>query len=75
MPHADSSFIPNTIKAKEDFWAHVYKQLQSLTRVQKQWVTNLSNASSVIYYSLLGFPAYFGDGERMVNWCGKLISL
>ena len=39
MPHADTSFIPDTIKTKEDFWAHVYTQIQSLIRVRKQWVS------------------------------------
>lgn len=37
----------------------------------KMQVTNLANASSVIYNSLLAFPSHFGAGERAVNWCGK----
>ena len=39
MPHADASFIPDTIKTKEEFWAHVYTQIHSLVRVRKQWVS------------------------------------
>jgi L-methionine (R)-S-oxide reductase len=34
-------------------------------------VSNLANASSVIYNSLLAFPAHFGTNEKAVNWCGK----
>ncbi|KAJ7834241.1 hypothetical protein B0H14DRAFT_2514696 [Mycena olivaceomarginata] len=33
-------------------------------------VTNLSNAASLIYNSLLAFPAHFGNGQQAVNWCG-----
>lgn len=38
-------------------------------------VSNLANTSSVVYNSLLAFPAYFGTEERAVNWCGKLRSM
>lgn len=35
-------------------------------------VTNLANASSLIFNSLLAFPAYFGaEDNKAVNWCGK----
>lgn len=37
------------------------------TRAQ---VTNLANASSLIYNALLAFPE-FGDGPSAVNWCGE----
>ena len=33
-------------------------------------VTNLANTSSIIYHSLLSFPA-FGNGPSSVNWCGE----
>ena len=39
MPHADSSFIPDTVKTKKEFWAHVHMQVQSLISVRKQWVS------------------------------------
>lgn len=38
-------------------------------------VTNLANASSLIYNALLAFKPHFGDGDRAVNWCGKPWSL
>ncbi|KAG6331372.1 hypothetical protein ID866_7715 [Astraeus odoratus] len=42
---------------------------------QRHWVTNLANAASLIYNSLLAFPTHFGSGERAVNWCvPKLIT-
>jgi hypothetical protein len=33
-------------------------------------VSNLANAASLIYNSLLAFPL-FGSGDNAVNWCGK----
>ena len=37
-------------------------------------VTNCANASSLIYNSLLAFPAYFGTAsDKAVNWCGMLL--
>ncbi|KAI9067363.1 GAF domain nucleotide-binding protein [Trametes sanguinea] len=68
MPHADSAMIPSGLD-KPAFWEHVHEQLSYLLDGQRNWVTNLANASSLIYNSLLAFPE-FGTGERMVNWCG-----
>ncbi|KAJ6629457.1 GAF domain-like protein [Mycena sp. CBHHK59/15] len=70
MPHADSALVPDTITTKAEFWAHTYSQLDLLLDSQRNWVTNLSNASSLIYNSLLAFTTHFGDGPRAVNWCG-----
>ncbi|KAF7357840.1 GAF domain-containing protein [Mycena venus] len=71
MPHADSALVPETITNKAEFWAHTYSQLDALLDPdQRNWVTNLSNASSLIYNSLLVFPTHFGNGQRAVNWCG-----
>ncbi|KAI0780246.1 GAF domain nucleotide-binding protein [Fomes fomentarius] len=68
MPHADSAFVPNGID-REAFWSHVHEQLSHLLAGQRDWVTNLANASSLIYNSLLAYPD-FGTGDRMVNWAG-----
>ncbi|KAG2355498.1 GAF domain-like protein [Suillus spraguei] len=70
MPHADASLVPGSIKTKSEFWIHVYDQLEILVGGQRHWVSNLSNAASLIYSSLQAFPSNFGDGERSVNWCG-----
>ncbi|KAG1736027.1 hypothetical protein EDB19DRAFT_1723253 [Suillus lakei] len=70
MPHADVSLVPDSIKTKSEFWTHVHDQLEILMGGQRHWVSNLSNAASLIYSSLQAFPSNFGDGERSVNWCG-----
>jgi len=71
MPHADTSLIPHSIKTKPEFWTHVYTQLKSLLEEERNWVSNCANAASLIYNSLLAFPAYFGsDDGKAVNWCG-----
>lgn len=70
MPHADASLVPDSIKTKSEFWTHVHDQLEILMGGQRHWVSNLSNAASLIYNSLQAFPSNFGDGERSVNWCG-----
>ncbi|EGO00321.1 hypothetical protein SERLA73DRAFT_53481 [Serpula lacrymans var. lacrymans S7.3] len=71
MPHADSSLVPSSITSKTEFWAHVHGQLASLLSGQRHWVTNLANASSMVYSSLLAFTAHFGSGSQAVNWCGE----
>ncbi|KAI0759883.1 GAF domain-like protein [Trametes elegans] len=68
MPHADSALIPAGID-KTAFWAHVHEQLSHLLDGQRNWVTNLANAASLVFNALQAFPD-FGTGERMVNWCG-----
>jgi len=75
MPHADSSLIPEHIQTKAEFWEHVHTQLEGLFDGQGgHWVSNLSNASSLIFNSLLAFPKYFGTADnRAVNWCGFYI--
>ncbi|OJA09252.1 hypothetical protein AZE42_02011 [Rhizopogon vesiculosus] len=70
MPHADTSLVPDSIETKAEFWTHVHDQLEILMAGQRHWVSNLSNAASLIYNSLQAFPSNFGDGERSVNWCG-----
>ncbi|KIK39996.1 hypothetical protein CY34DRAFT_88207 [Suillus luteus UH-Slu-Lm8-n1] len=70
MLHADASLVPDSIKTKAEFWTHVHDQLEILVGGQRHWVSNLSNAASLIYSSLQAFPSNFGDGERSVNWCG-----
>ncbi|THU96743.1 GAF domain-like protein [Dendrothele bispora CBS 962.96] len=70
MPHADSSLVPTEIKTKAEFWAHVHSQLALLLEGQKNWVTNLANASSLVYNALSAFPSHFGSDDKAVNWCG-----
>ncbi|KAG7446551.1 GAF domain-like protein [Guyanagaster necrorhizus] len=71
MPHADTSLVPESITTKSEFWAHVHIQLEVLLEGQTSWVSNLANTSSLVFNSLLAFPAHFGkDDDRAVNWCG-----
>ena len=44
-----------------------------ICRAHYQQVTNLANTSSLVYHSLLSYPA-FGDGPSSVNWCGEALS-
>ncbi|KAI0256345.1 GAF domain-like protein [Lactifluus subvellereus] len=67
--HADSSLVPAFIQTKSQFWEHVISKLTPLLDGQRDWVTNLANTSSLVYHSLLSYPA-FGDGPSSVNWCG-----
>jgi len=74
MPHADSSLVPVHIQTKAEFWEHVYTQLEGAFDGQEHWVSNLANASALIFNSLLAFPKYFGKADnRAVNWCGFYI--
>ncbi|GLB37792.1 putative GAF domain-like protein [Lyophyllum shimeji] len=75
MPHADSSLVPPSIKTKVEFWEHVHAQLELLLDGQRNWVSNLANAASLIYNSLLAFPTFFGpDRNKAVNWCGFYVA-
>jgi hypothetical protein len=38
MPHADSSFVPETVKTKSEFWEYVHMQLVGLLDDQTSWV-------------------------------------
>ncbi|KIY44585.1 GAF domain-like protein [Fistulina hepatica ATCC 64428] len=81
MPHADASLVPETITTKTAFWEHVHEQLAALIDGQRNWacipfpstgitVSNLANASSLIFNALAAFPAHFGqDPHQAVNWC------
>ncbi|TFK53565.1 GAF domain-like protein [Heliocybe sulcata] len=73
MHHADSAFIPSDIQTRQEFWDYVYLQLQGLLEGQRCWVSNLANASALIFNALLAYPAHFGSGNRAVNWCGFYI--
>ncbi|KAF8198062.1 hypothetical protein BJ912DRAFT_1020666 [Pholiota molesta] len=73
MPHADSALVPESIQTKAEFWQHVHFQIESLLDGQRHWISNLANASSVIFNSLLAFPKFFGRSDKAVNWCGFYI--
>ncbi|KAG7098304.1 hypothetical protein E1B28_000265 [Marasmius oreades] len=71
--HSDE-LVPPEIKTKREFWTHVATQLEHLLTGQRNWVTNTSSASSLIYHSLQAFPRYFGtDENKAVNWVGVYV--
>lgn len=53
--------------SKSAFYTHLEEQLTALLDGQRNWVTNLANASSVIYFSMNKFPEW---KEKRVNWAG-----
>lgn len=71
MVHADAAHLPADIKEKADLYAHLSEQLGSLLEGQRSWVSNLSNASSVIYHSLNSFPPW--STSKRINWAGMCI--
>ncbi|KIR58465.1 GAF domain-containing protein [Cryptococcus bacillisporus CA1873] len=71
MPHADSSYIPDTIASKAEFYDHVVSHLEALLEGERYWVTNLSQASAILYHSFLACSLYGGNAHSpVVNWCG-----
>ncbi|KAK8858832.1 hypothetical protein IAR55_003062 [Kwoniella newhampshirensis] len=71
MPHADSSFVPDTIQTKTEFYDHVLTQLEALLEGERYWVTNLAQTAAILYHSYLGSALYGGDAHGpVVNWCG-----
>lgn len=70
MPHADSSLIPSRIATKAEFYEFITPVLLSLLEGQRNWITNLSNAASLLYHAFQSFPSCFGSGDRAVNWTG-----
>lgn len=75
MVHADSALLPDSLATKADFYAHVSEQLASLLSGQRAWVTNLSNASSLLHHALnswrdLGRDAGDPTKGKTINWTG-----
>lgn len=75
MVHADSALLPSDLKSKMNFYTHLQTQLSSLLSGQRSWVTNLSNASSILYHSLNAWRGAQHDdddvtGGKHLNWAG-----
>lgn len=43
MPHADSSYLPESVKTKSELWSHIYSQLDILLQGQQNWVRRGDN--------------------------------
>jgi L-methionine (R)-S-oxide reductase len=68
MVHADAALLPSEVKTKADLYQHLAVQLGSLLDGQRSWVSNLSNASSLIYHTLNSFPPW--STSKHINWAG-----
>ncbi|KAJ9117975.1 hypothetical protein QFC20_000256 [Naganishia adeliensis] len=77
MPHADTALVPDDITTKREFYEHVEMGITALTEGQTYWVSNLANASALLYHSFLGCSLYGmrEDGEPVVNWTGAFLPL
>ncbi|KAI5449498.1 hypothetical protein NCC49_004643 [Naganishia albida] len=75
MPHADTSLVPDDITTKREFYEHVLEGITALCEADAYWVSNLANASALLYHSYLGSRLYGTgkDGEPVVNWTGFYI--
>ncbi|KAJ5925516.1 hypothetical protein N7454_008155 [Penicillium verhagenii] len=68
MPHADASyFFPGSSKA--DIYQQVLDQAEGLLSGQRNWVSNLSNVSSLLWHAYAALPA----PSSSVNWAGFYI--
>ncbi|KAI5301037.1 hypothetical protein KEM56_002034 [Ascosphaera pollenicola] len=65
MPHADSSFFaPGLTKAQT--YEQVLEQATGLMAGSRHWVSNLSNAASLLWHAYASLPA----PSSHVNWAG-----
>ncbi|CAO1627702.1 unnamed protein product [Jaminaea pallidilutea] len=75
MVHADAALLPANLQDKRAFYAHLREQLASLLSDQRAWVTNLSNASSILHNSLNTWRSSGRDEQdttasKSLNWTG-----
>lgn len=69
MVHADAALLSSDVKTKQELYDHLSLQLQGLLSDQRSWVSNLSNASSLIFHTLNSFPPW--STNKKVNWAGE----
>ncbi|KAF9114632.1 hypothetical protein BGX27_010297 [Mortierella sp. AM989] len=58
------NIAPSTASNKAEFYHDLELQIQSLVDGQRNWVTNLANASALIYHGLRAVT------EKPINWVG-----
>ncbi|KAI9471897.1 MAG: GAF domain-like protein [Benjaminiella poitrasii] len=61
----------NPVCAKKEFYSELLEQVKCICEDQTFWVTNLSNASTVIYHGLMSLKHF---QEKPINWCGFYIT-
>lgn len=75
MVHADAASIPEEIQTKQAFYEHLHDAIAGLVEGQRSWVSNLANASSLVYFSLNRFQqrlaeVHPGYQPKTINWAG-----
>ncbi|KKA24373.1 GAF domain nucleotide-binding protein [Rasamsonia emersonii CBS 393.64] len=65
MPHADSSFFPAG-SSKEQVYQLLLEQARGLLEGQRNWVSNLANVASLLWYAFHALP----QPSSSVNWAG-----
>lgn len=74
--HATRPLTPHTflsLNSKAALYEHVHSLLESLLADQRSWITNLSNAASLLYHCFIAYPDAYGvvaSGHPVVNWSG-----
>lgn len=71
--HAETSYIPQHITTKQEFYNYVVEQLKHLILEEDNktsWITTTSNTSSLLYHSYQGSRLY-REGVGSVNWVGE----
>ncbi|KAI9031659.1 GAF domain-like protein [Phycomyces nitens] len=63
----DISANTNPCIPKDEFYRDLLDQITAITEDQTYWVTNLSNASSVIYHGLKSLEHF---QQKPINWAG-----
>jgi putative methionine-R-sulfoxide reductase with GAF domain len=59
MPHADASYVPESASVdKAAFYRHLYASLDALLTEGTNWISALSNCSSLLYFSYLSSSLY-----------------
>lgn len=67
MVHADAAALPSYVQTKADFYDHLESSLSSLIEPGTDWISSLSNASSLIYHSMNRYPEWT---TKRINWAG-----
>ncbi|KAK1925632.1 GAF domain-like protein [Papiliotrema laurentii] len=73
MPHADSSVVPDNLVSKSEFYDHVTEQLVALLDGSRYWVSNLAQASALLYHAYASSPLYGlqpNSSTPVINWVG-----
>ncbi|SPO31595.1 related to methionine-R-sulfoxide reductase [Ustilago trichophora] len=67
MVHADAAALPSYVETKSDFYDHLESSLLSLIDPGTDWISSLSNASSLIFNSMNRFAEW---KQKRINWAG-----